>query len=104
MKSFCATFLMVAAVLTVSSSAYSAQGLRFEATLSGAQEVTTPPGGVATNTTGEIKVNFDAGLTQAEFDLSVFNSVEVTVAHLHCERPATCIPSPTPAVKFVGSS
>jgi hypothetical protein len=32
-------------------------------------------------------VNFDAGLTQAEFDLSVFNGVEVTVAHLHCERP-----------------
>jgi hypothetical protein len=91
MKGLWATFFMLAALLAISGSAYSDErsdrGLRFEATLSGAQEVTTPPGGVATDTTGEIKVNFDAGLTQAEFDLSVFNGVEVTVAHLHCERP-----------------
>jgi CHRD domain len=87
MKRFCATFFMLAALLAVSSSAYSDQRsdrrLRFEATLSGAQEVPT----VTTETTGEIKVDFDEGLTQAEFDLSVFNGVEVRVAHFHCERP-----------------
>jgi CHRD domain len=91
MKRFCATFLMLAALLAVSSSAYSDERsdrrLRFEATLSGAQEVTTPPGGVDTDTTGEIQVRFDAGLTQAEFELSVFNGEGVTVAHFHCERP-----------------
>jgi hypothetical protein len=43
MKRFCATFFMLAALLAVSSSAYSDQRLRFEATLSGAQEVTIPP-------------------------------------------------------------
>jgi hypothetical protein len=87
MNRFCATFFMLAALLAVSSSAYSAQRLRFEATLSGAQEVTTPPGGVDTDMTGEIKVNFDEALTQAEFELSVFNGEGVTVAHFHCERP-----------------
>lgn len=87
MKRLGATFFMLAALLAVSSLAYGDKGLRFEATLSGAQEVTTPPGGVDTDTTGEIKVNFDAGLTQAEFDLSVFNGEGVTVAHFHCERP-----------------
>ena len=88
MKRFCATFLMLAALLAVSSLAYGDKGLRFEATLSGAQEVTTdPPGGVDTDTTGKIKVNFDEGLTQAEFELSVFNGERVRVAHLHCERP-----------------
>jgi hypothetical protein len=48
MKRFCATFLMLAALLAVSSLAYGDKGLRLEATLSGAQEVTTdPPGGEA---------------------------------------------------------
>lgn len=83
MKRFGATFFMLAALLAVSSLAYGDKGLRFEATLSGAQEVPT----VTTETTGEIKVDFDEGLTQAEFDLSVFNGVEVRVAHFHCERP-----------------
>jgi hypothetical protein len=83
MNRFCATFFMLAALLAVSSLAYGDKGLRFEATLSGAQEVPT----VATETTGEIKVNFDEGLTQAEFELSVFNGEGVSVAHFHCERP-----------------
>jgi hypothetical protein len=71
MNRFCATFFMLAALLAVSSLSYGDQGLRFAATLSGAQEVPT----VTTETTGEIKVDFDEGLTQAEFDLSVFNGV-----------------------------
>jgi hypothetical protein len=47
MKGLWATFFMLAALLAISGSAYSDErsdrGLRFEATLSGAQEVTTPP-------------------------------------------------------------
>jgi CHRD domain len=90
MNRFCATFFILAALLAVSSLAYGDKGLRFEATLSGAQEVTTPPdppGGVDTEMTGNIKVDFDEGLTQAEFELSVFNGEGVRVAHFHCERP-----------------
>jgi hypothetical protein len=86
MKRFCATFLMLAALLAVSCSAYSDHGLRFEATLSGAQEVTDPPGEVDTETTGKIKVNFDEALTQAEFELRVFDSTGIRVAHFHCGR------------------
>ena len=48
-----------------------------------------PPGGVDTETTGKIKVNFDEALTQAEFELRVFDGVGVTVAHLHCGRAGT---------------
>ena len=83
MKRLCATFLILAALLAVSSLAYGDQGLRFGATLSGAQEVPT----VTTDTTGQIQVEFDEGFTQAEFELSVFNGEGVTVAHFHCERP-----------------
>jgi CHRD domain len=82
MKRLCTTFSILAALLAVSSSAYGDGGLRFEATLSGAQEVPT----VTTDTTGQIQVEFDAGLTQAEFELSVFNGVGVMVAHFHCGR------------------
>jgi hypothetical protein len=59
MKRLCATFFMLAALLAVSSLAYGDKGLRFEAALSGAQEVTPPAGGVDTETTGKIKVDFD---------------------------------------------
>jgi CHRD domain-containing protein len=85
MKRFRATFLMLAALLAVSSSAYS-ERLRFEATLSGAQEVTDPAGGVDTETTGKIRVDFDEALTHAEFDLRVFDGMGVRVAHFHCGR------------------
>jgi hypothetical protein len=43
MNRFRATFFILAALLAVSSLAYGDKGLRFEATLSGAQEVTPPP-------------------------------------------------------------
>jgi hypothetical protein len=42
MNRFRATFFILAALLAVSSLAYGDKGLRFEATLSGAQEVTPP--------------------------------------------------------------
>jgi CHRD domain len=83
MTRLCTTFFILAALLATSSLAYGDQGLRFEATLSGAQEV--PP--VTTDATGQIRVTFDEGFTQAEFELSVFNGEGVTVAHFHCERP-----------------
>jgi CHRD domain len=77
---------MLGALLAVSSSAYSDQRLRFEATLSGAQEVTDLPGGVDTETTAKIKVNFDEALTQAEFELRVFDGTGIRVAHFYCGR------------------
>jgi hypothetical protein len=56
MKRFCTTFFILAVLLATSSLAYGDQGLRFEATLSGAQEVPT----VTTDTTGQIQVKFDS--------------------------------------------
>ena len=55
-------------------------GLEFKADLTGDQEV--PP--VVTNTTGEIKVEFNDDLTEAEFELEVRDGVAITQAHLHC--------------------
>ena len=55
-------------------------GLEFKADLTGDQEV--PP--VVTNTTGEIEVEFNDDLTEAEFELEVRDGVAVTQAHLHC--------------------
>jgi hypothetical protein len=41
---------------------------------------------VDTETTGKIKVNFDEALTQAEFELRVFDGTGIRVAHFHCGR------------------
>jgi CHRD domain len=61
-----------------------ANELKFEAELSGAQEVTTPAGGVVTDTTGTIEVEFDKALTSAQFSLAVSNGTGIIQAHLHC--------------------
>lgn len=63
---------------------YAANELKFEANLSGAQEVTSPAGGVATDTAGTIEVEFDAALTRAQFRLAVRSSAGITQAHFHC--------------------
>ncbi|SEG00928.1 CHRD domain-containing protein [Nitrosomonas ureae] len=63
---------------------YAANELKFEANLSGAQEVTSPAGGVATDTAGTIEVEFDAALTRAQFRLAVRNGTGITQAHFHC--------------------
>lgn len=82
------TFLSLAALvafLAAPSIAYGG-GLKFEADLSGAQEVTDPAGGVDTGTTGQIKVEFDDALTEVEVELKIKNGIGVTRAHFHCGR------------------
>ena len=68
--------------------------LRFEALLTGDQEVveplsiTPPPSpGLETLTTANLTIEFDEGLTQAVFTLDVLDAVGVTQAHFHCGRP-----------------
>ncbi len=58
------------------------KALRFEANLSGAQEVP----GVVTDTTGRFGVNFKRGLSEADFRLIVNHGTGITQAHLHCAR------------------
>ncbi len=70
--------------------------LRFRATLNGAQEVTAA-GGVATDTTGRIRINFNRGLSEADFRLIVKDGTGITQAHLHCGRAG----SNGPAVVFL---
>ena len=96
MKKLFTTILTLVAFLTVASVTYAgppqsrrrADGrrLEFKAALSGAQEVSPPApvGGVVTEATGSVKVEFDKALTKAEFKLKVFNGVDVIVAHFHC--------------------
>jgi hypothetical protein len=56
----------------------------FRASLTGAQEVTDPPGGVDTEARGRGTLGFDRGLTEAEVELSVADLVDVQGAHIHC--------------------
>lgn len=62
-------------------------GLRFEATLSAAQEVATPP--VVSDASGRAIVWFDKALSQVFVDVRVRGvSVErFRAAHFHCQRP-----------------
>jgi hypothetical protein len=82
------TVLLAGAFLLTSSSANADEddrGLRFSATLSGAQEVTTLPGGVDTNGTGKIRAQFDKGLTQVVVRLRTKElSSSAVAAHFHC--------------------
>jgi hypothetical protein len=81
--------ILAAAVLivgSVSQTLAGGGGFKFVAALSGDQEVTAPPGGVDTDTTGHIRLNFDGGLTKARYVLRVFDGLAITQAHLHCAR------------------
>ena len=62
--------------------------LRFRATPTGAQEVTAPPG-VVTDTKGRFRINFNKGLSEADFRLIVRDGTEITQAHIHCGRAGT---------------
>jgi hypothetical protein len=71
--------VIVALVLAVAVPAVGSH-LRFQASLTGAEEV--PP--VATNTTGRAVVEFNHGFTEAAFRVQVFDGDAVTQAHFHC--------------------
>ncbi len=78
--------LFLVSILLLSSSAivFASSELKFEAGLSGAQEVTDPTGGVVTDTTGTIEVEFDKALTNVKFRIDVSNGIGITQAHFHC--------------------
>jgi hypothetical protein len=59
-------------------------GLEFKAKLTGSQEVTDPAGGVATDTVGKARFEFNDAKTELEFELEVEDGVRVTQAHIHC--------------------
>ncbi|SFF17640.1 CHRD domain-containing protein [Nitrosomonas sp. Nm166] len=87
MKKLCniKLFLLATFLFFIGSNVvYAADELKFEGFLTGAQEVTSPAGGVVTDTSGVIEVEFDKGLSQAQFRLSVSNGTGLTQAHLHC--------------------
>ena len=56
----------------------------FRAKLTGTQEVTTPPGGVDTDTAGKARFELNDARTELEFELEVEDGVRVTQAHIHC--------------------
>ena len=70
----------VLAALFIAPSVAYGDGWEFEAELEGAQEVPA----VDTDTTGEIEVEFNETLTEAEFELKVSDGEAITQAHLHC--------------------
>ena len=72
--------LAVLAALFIAPSVAYGDGWEFEAELEGAQEVPF----VATDTTGEIDVEFNESFTEAEFELNVSDGEAITQAHLHC--------------------
>ena len=77
-------FLVSILLLSSSTIVYAANELKFEADLSGAQEVTSPAGGVVADTTGTIEVEFDKALTEAQFRLAVRSGTGIVQAHFHC--------------------
>ncbi len=93
MKKTFSVLVALVAVLGLSTAVYAGDddnsdggsSLRFRADLSGAQEVP----GVITETTGKLRLNFDRGLTEADFRLRVNDGTGITQAHLHCARAGT---------------
>jgi hypothetical protein len=84
MKKLYLKLFLLSIFLASPSSVYAADELFFKSNLSGAQEATTPPGGVDTDTSGEIVVRFDKALSKAEFRIVVRNGTGITQAHFHC--------------------
>jgi hypothetical protein len=73
-------------------------GRKFEARLTGEQEVTTPPGGVDTETRGKAEFKFNRDRNELRFELEVKDGERVTQAHIHC-APAG---SNGPIIIFLG--
>ena len=76
--------LLVCALLLIGFSAAWAGQLEFKAELSGAEEVPMP---VVTDTTGEAKLEVDAGRTRIDYELEIEDGENVlgaAGAHIHC--------------------
>ena len=80
MRKLSAAVLVLAAFVSISALVYGGDLPKSEVKLEGAQEV--PP--VSTDTSGRLKLRFNAASTEATFRLKVFEGVGVTQAHLHC--------------------
>ena len=83
-KIYISLFLVTILLFGSSAIVYAVNELKFGADLSGAQEVTTPAGGVVADTTGTVEVEFDKALTQAQFRLDVRSGTGIIQAHFHC--------------------
>jgi hypothetical protein len=87
MKRSYINYMLIAALFSIFSTA-SGQGsipkLTFGTKLSGAQEVTNPPGGIPTSTNGNARVEFNKGLSKANYEVTVRSGIGITLAHLHC--------------------
>ena len=87
MKRSYINYVLIAALFSIFSTASGQEPtsrLRFRTSLSGAQEVTVPPGGVTTDTGGSVRVAFNRQLSRATIRVVVRRGVGITAAHLHC--------------------
>ena len=66
--------------LLAGAGATAEDGQKFEARLTGAEEVPA----VVTDTTGKVEVIFSADETSASYELEVRKGVRVTQSHIHC--------------------
>ncbi len=83
-KTYINLFLVSILLLSSSTIVSASSELKFKADLSGAQEVTSPAGGVVTDTSGTITIEFDKALTNAQFRITVRSGTGITQAHFHC--------------------
>ncbi len=61
--------------------------LEFLAVLTGDQENTAPPGGVATDRTAVGDADFDAGFTSVRVHVKVSDPTNIVATHFHCGKP-----------------
>jgi CHRD domain-containing protein len=90
MKRSYINYVLIAALFSIFSTASGQEStprFRFRTSLSGAQEVTDPPGGVTTDTGGSVRVAFNRQLSRATIRVVVRRGVSITAAHLHCALP-----------------
>jgi CHRD domain len=90
MKRSYINYVLIAALFSIFSTASGQEStprFRFLTSLSGAQEVTVPPGGVTTDTGGSVRVAFNRQLSRATIRVVVRGGVGITAAHLHCALP-----------------
>ncbi len=76
--------IYLAAAMLVASTTALADGLKFKATLTGAEEVPMP---VVTDTTGEVTFEVNEDLTEINFELSIEDGIRILAGpggHVHC--------------------